>query len=123
MSDKAKYPVSAADDRTPGTHVFEGEEKGAFFWHSIAANGRVVAVGGERFTTAEHAWEGVEAAKSVFALHQDLRPGLPGLIKELAFQAAGAGAGVTLPDDQVFPSQEVTEAVERVLADFGMERK
>ncbi|HEY3435094.1 MAG TPA: hypothetical protein VGK41_05530 [Solirubrobacterales bacterium] len=87
MSEDAKYPISSADDRTPGVHVFPGEDD-QFYWHQVAKNGKITATGGESFTTAEHAWEGADAARRGF---------LGGLIEELekaesARQAAGLRA-------------------------------
>jgi hypothetical protein len=44
-------------------------------------------------------------------------------IRELVFQAAGAAAGVCLPDSEVFPSEELTERVDQICADFGIPKE
>ncbi len=87
MSPSPKYPVSNPYDRTPGIHVFENEDN-KFYWHQIANNGKIVSIGGESFTTAQHAWEGVDAARRGFAdeLATELRQA------ESARQAAGLRA-------------------------------
>lgn len=117
MPNDVKYPISQAIDRTPGTHVFEGEEAGTFYWHTIADNSKIVAVGGESFTTAEHAWEGVQAAQrrlvgagAEFHFDRDH-------LRQLVFLASGAATAKVLEDnpDYLFPAEEITERVEAVL--------
>ena len=45
-------------------------------------------------------------------------------LHEIIFQAVGASTGVMIRDnpDYVFPSEEIIEEVERVLAEFGIPR-
>jgi hypothetical protein len=41
-------------------------------------------------------------------------------IREVIFQAAGAGAVICLPNDQIFPSEEITEKVDQICEEFGI---
>lgn len=118
MSDEATYPISSADDRTAGVHVFAGSEPDQFYWHTVAANGQITAAGAESFTTAEHAWEGFRATQTicvgallddVLGLEQGERSATE-ILSELTEQAAGEKAatdaaalhyGAALERDQV----------------------
>jgi hypothetical protein len=114
MTDEAKYPISIAHDRTPGIHVFEGEDA-RFYWHVVSENGKITAVGGESFTTAEHAWEGFVSTRRIVLGGTLLRDREK--LRQLIFLVGGAATRPLLEDnpDYEFPSQRVQESIEQLL--------